>query len=68
MARYHVAIGSHPDQVKAAFHIQGPQDESQVPEAVKKLLDQDGTTQVDIRYDHGIGPRIEVYRKMPEGM
>lgn len=67
MARYHMAVGSHPEELKASFHIQGPQDESQVPEEVRKLLDKEGIHQVDIRYAMGLGERVVSYRKMPEG-
>lgn len=66
MKRYHTAIGSFPEEVKAAFHIQGPQNEDQIAKEIRDLLDRSGITQVDIRYNHGLGDRIEVYRKLPE--
>ena len=64
--RYYTSHGSNPDTTKASFHIQGPQDESQIPEGVKLLLETEGITQVDVRYNYGIGDRIAIYQKIKE--
>lgn len=63
--RYHTSVGSYPD-LKAAFHMSGPQDESQVLTEVKALLAREGIHTIAVLYNHGLGERIEVYRKIPE--
>lgn len=63
--RYFTSSGSNPEQVKACFHMCGPQDESQISESIRKILDMPGVTQIDIRFNHGQGDRIKVIRKMP---
>jgi hypothetical protein len=59
-------MGSNPDETKASFHIQGPQAEDQIPEGVKLLLEMEGVSQVDVRFDHGQGKRITVFQKMKD--
>ena len=63
--RYHTASGSAP-KLEASFFLQGPQDESQVADDIKNLLDRPGILSVAIFYDHGLGTRVDVVRKIPE--
>lgn len=64
MALYHTSVGVDPDNVVASWVISGPQDACHIPDPVKALLALPGVTQVDVRYDHGAGEHIEVFRKM----
>lgn len=64
--RYYTASGSNPEETKACFFIQGPQDEEQVSPAIRELLNLKGVTHVEIRYNHGLGPRIDVYSRIIE--
>lgn len=66
MTRYQTDCGMGPEPTKAFFNISGPQNEDQIPEGVKLLLNMPGITQVDVRFDHGLGERIEVFRKIKE--
>lgn len=66
MKRYFTDSGSYPEPTRAAFNISGPQTEDQIPEGVRLLLDMPGITQVDVRFNHGLGERIEVFRKIEE--
>lgn len=64
--RYNVAtyVGLELDGM---LTIAGPQDESQVPEGVKQLLDlNDGIKMVVVIYDHGLGEHADVFTLRPE--
>jgi len=63
--RYHTASGSHPD-LKASFHLAGPQNADQIPEEVRRLLDRNGVTHVCVMTDFGVYPGITVYRKIKD--
>lgn len=63
--RYHTSCGANPE-LKAAFFLSGPQDESQVGEEVRKLLDMPGIQGVAVFFDHGTGERVQLFRKMKE--
>lgn len=66
MTRYQSDCGTYPEPTKACFTISGPQNEDQIPEGVKLILAMPGVTQVDVRFNHGQGDRIEVFRKIDE--
>lgn len=63
--RYHTATGSKPD-IQACYHIMGPQDADQIPDGIKTLLDMKGIKAVAIIYDHGLGERIDHFRKIED--
>lgn len=63
--RYYTQVGSDPT-VHGAFHISGPQAADQIPPEVQLLLDRPGIHTVVVLYNHGLGERLDVIRKMPE--
>jgi hypothetical protein len=63
--RYSCNFGSNPS-ITASFYMSGPQTAEQVPEYVRKALDQAGVTQVAIFYDAGSGPRVQAYSRIKE--
>lgn len=64
MALYYTVFGSDPQPIVAAVLMSGPQDESQIPEPVKQLLDKKGVTSVAVMFNHGQGNRVETFRRM----
>lgn len=65
MAHYHTQFASDP-KLEGYLIMSGPQDESQIPEEVKKLLELKGVHTVTILFNHGVGERAEIYKKMKE--
>ena len=62
--RYYKQIGESPDLLYT-LHMAGPQNKDQVDSNIRDLLDRTGIEQVAIWYNHGVGPRIAVYSKLP---